>query len=444
MGKYFGTDGIREKTEMFSEKFVFSVGDALVKVLNKPHLKIIIGGDTRTSTSNILDRFIAILSYHGVEIINVDIMPTPVISFLVEKYQCDAGIVITASHNPSTYNGIKIINNEGEKLSDEMIKDIEEHIDCFSLNDLGVIRKVKINSYHDEALMYYRDYLLNLFDCDFSGLSIGIDCANGATAVTYDIFKKLNANIVVVNNNKNYNDLINQNCGSMHMEVMEKLVLDNELDFGIAFDGDGDRSLFIDNLGNLIDGDHIMAIIGLYLKENNKLAESKIVTTVMANQGLFNFAAYNEIDLVITDVGDSNVYEAMKNEHLSLGGEQSGHIILPSEKMGDGLITALTITKIIKEKDISLFELSKTLKKSPQVIKNIPASISHKEKFKNDSSVKEIIEMTSKALEKYEGRLLARASGTEELIRLTMWGNDLDIITDLVEKLATSLEDILY
>ena len=282
-----------------------------------------------------------------------------------------------------------------------------------------------------ESVLYLKNYI---GDIDFSNLKIGIDCANGATSVIGDsVFKELGAKTYLINAESHYNTIINQDCGSTHLESLQKLVAENSLDFGIAYDGDGDRCLLIDSKSNVVDGDQIIAILADFLSLN------QITITVMANQGLLNWAKDNNIKTEITPVGDSNVAAAMRQYDIKLGGEQSGHIILPNEPTGDGILTSLMVARTIVNSQKSLDSLAQIFTKSPQVVLNMPATAEQKQALKSSDSTKNLLLEYSKKLEPLNGRLLVRPSGTEPLIRITMWGDDESSITTLAQELQTKL-----
>ena len=265
-----------------------------------------------------------------------------------------------------------------------------------------------------------------------------MDCANGAMSVlNKSIFEDLGANVEVISSNANYGQGINANCGSTHLEQLKSLIKENDLDFGIAYDGDGDRTLLIDHDGREVDGDEIIAILANYLNLD------KIAITVMANQGIINWAASNNIHAEITAVGDSNVAEAMRTHQIEIGGEQSGHIILPGEPTGDGMLTSLMVTKVIAETKKSLHELASIITKFPQVIVNMPATPEQKAALKTSESAKKLLLEYDEKLKSVDGRLLVRPSGTEPLIRITMWGNDEPKITDLANELKNKLGESL-
>lgn len=442
MGKYFGTDGIRGKAEMFSTEFVQLVAKGILeskKPKQHDELKILIGGDTRESTEWILRDFEKAFETLGIEYGNAGVMPTPAINEVFYKIGFDYAVDVTASHNPSSDNGIKIFErgkNSGVKLCDSSKNVIESVIDQNQIYDLSTteIRE----DLHNEALDVYLDHLRNyLGQVNLEGLKIGLDCANGATSVVGGkLFEEFGAEVHLINSDDRYGHVINLDSGSTHPEGLQKLVKDEKLDFGAAFDGDGDRCMMVDHDGNLIDGDQIIVILANYLKL------SKIAVTVMANQGLLEWAKDNNVEVTITPVGDQNVAEAMSKENIKIGGEQSGHIILPDRSMGDGMLTALMVAKAISDSKSSLSELASTMQKFPQVIYNLPADKLAKANLKNEKAQK-ILDDYEEALHGMGGRMLVRPSGTEDLIRITMWGKNEEEIKEMANELAQKLEEVL-
>lgn len=434
--KYFGTDGIRQKAELFTPEFVTKIVKGLTDYAGN-EIKVLIGGDTRESTEWILQDFATALESFGVEFVNVGILPTPAINHCFYEMDCDFAIDITASHNPYTDNGIKIFERgkeSGEKLSQKGCEHIEKAL--ASDQTYALASPTEHENSHDQAIALYFAHLLKYIgNVKFSDLNIALDCANGATSVVAEkIFKQFGAKITLINSTPTFNTKINHDCGSTHLKQLINTVTSKRLDFGIAFDGDGDRCIIVDASGNIIDGDGIIAIIASYLKLD------AIVITVMANQGLLNWAKDNHITTEITAVGDSNVASAMKSKKIQIGGEQSGHIILPGESTGDGILTGLMVSKIVSEIKAPL---SNIFVKSPQVIVNIPADSTKKQALKTSEAVKSLLLDYSKKLEKHSGRLLVRPSGTEPLIRITMWGDDKSAITKLAEELKLTLHKSL-
>lgn len=437
--EYFGTDGIRQKADQFTTDFLTNIISGLIDYAGD-NIKILLGGDTRESTEWILADLESACETFGLEYGNVGILPTPAINYCFYEMGFDFAIDVTASHNPYKDNGIKIFERgkkSGQKLSEKGCKIIESALasaKTYALNSATLREDL-----HGEALNLYQNHLENyLGKVNFNGLKIAIDCANGATSVIGEsIFEELGAETEIIHTNQNYNTKINANCGSTHLDSLQSLVQENQLDLGIAFDGDGDRCLMVDQSGNIVDGDEIIAILANYLKLD------AIAITVMANQGLLNWAKENHLKTEITPVGDSNVYTAMQEKHIQIGGEQSGHIILPNEPTGDGILTALMILKVVSETGKSLNELSKIITKFPQIIINMPATPSQKENLKTSEAAKILLLECSKKLESVFGRLLVRPSGTESLIRITIWGDNEKIITDLAHELKTKLGEIL-
>jgi len=436
--KYFGTDGIRQSAEKFTPDFPTSIIIGLADYAGTD-IKVFLAGDTRESSEWILQDLCIALESCGIEYASAGVLPTPAINYCFYEMGFDFAIDVTASHNPYQDNGIKIFERgekSGQKLSEKGCEAIEAAI--IAKKSLPLAAPTDREDLHSEALDLYKEHLLNYLEiADFSGLKIGMDCANGATSVIGgEIFEKLGAKITLTNADKTYGKKINENCGSTHLENLIELVKSNSLDFGVAFDGDGDRVLMIDEDGNEVDGDEIIAILANYL------GLDKIAITVMANQGLLNWAAQNHIETEITAVGDSNVAAAMREKNISLGGEQSGHIILPNETTGDGMLTALVVTKAISETG-SLKSLAKIITKYPQVIVNLSATPEQKIALKEKDTAKNLLLDYSEKLSRVSGRLLVRPSGTENLIRITMWGNDKQEITALAEELKTKLGEIL-
>jgi len=437
--KYFGTDGIRQKADQFTPEFLSFIIKGLVDYAGNK-IKVFIAGDNRESSEWILSDLAAALESLGIEYYSAGILPTPAINYCFYKIGFDFAIDVTASHNPHTDNGIKIFERgktSGIKLCEEGCQFIENAITAAQPYPLNAVELQ--DDLHQESLDIYQKHIEDyLKQPDFKGLKIGMDCANGATSViNKTIFEEYGAKIELINVDQTYNTKINYNCGSTHLESLQSLVAKNHLDFGVAFDGDGDRCMLIDKNGIVIDGDDILAILANYLKLPS------LAITVMANQGLINWANSNNIKLEITAVGDANVKAAMDQNSISLGGEQSGHIILPNEPTGDGLLTALMITKIISETKKPLHELAGIMQKSPQVIVNLDATKEMKANLKESESAKTLLLEYSQKLDQIHGRLLVRPSGTENLIRIAMWGDDESVINKLVKELKTKLEQTL-
>lgn len=437
--KYFGTDGIRQEANKFTKDFLNSIIVGLADYAGTDK-KVLIGGDTRESSEWILQDLSEALESLGFEYASVGVLPTPAINYCFFEMGFDFAIDVTASHNPYTDNGIKIFERgakTGIKLTEPgcmaIEKALEEHK---TINTVATTDRANL---HDEAVNIYKEHLLSyLKEADFSGLNLGMDCANGAmSTINKSIFADLGANVELINADENYGQGINSNCGSTHLEQLKSLVTENNLDFGIAFDGDGDRTLLINHNGEEVDGDEMIAILANYLNLD------KIAISVMANQGIINWAKENHVHAEITPVGDSNVAEAMRIHHIDIGGEQSGHVILPGETTGDGMLTSLMITKVVTETNKPLRELASIITKYPQVIVNMPATKEQKENLKSSEEVKKLLLEYDEKLKSADGRLLVRPSGTELLIRITMWGNDKEQITKLANQLKNKLGEML-
>ena len=437
--KYFGTDGIRQTADKFTPDFLAAIVKGIVDYAGD-NIKVLIGGDTRESTEWILSDLETTLETFGIEYGNVGVLPTPAINYCFTKMGFDIAIDVTASHNPYTDNGIKIFerdtNGTGTKLSKKGRAAIESAL-ASGLSYEPVSPTIRENL-HDEAVKIYQNHLIEyLGPANFASLHLGMDCANGATSViNKTIFEELGAKVELINADDSYNTKINHDCGSTHLESLQNLVKTQNLDFGIAFDGDGDRCLMVDKTGEVVDGDQIIAILANFLKLDS------IAVTVMANQGILNWAKERSLRLAVTPVGDSNVAEAMRKERISIGGEQSGHIILPGEATGDGMLAALLVTKTIAATGKSLDELAKIITKFPQINLTLDASPEQKQHLENPE-IKSLITEYEEKLNPVSGRLLVRSSGTENLIRITMWGDSEKEITALANELKTKLGEIL-
>ncbi len=437
--KYFGTDGIRGKAEKFTPEFLAKIVKGLVDYAGE-NIKVLIGGDTRESSEWILADLERALETFGIEYGNVGVLSTPAINYCFFEMGFDFAIDVTASHNPYTDNGIKIFErekNSGQKLCDKGCAVIEKSLD--DTLEIETIAPTIRENLHPEALEIYKAHLKNYVgEVDLSGLKIGLDCANGATsALNKTIFEEFSAKVELIHSDENYGRKINKDCGSTHLESLQKLVKDKKLDFGVAFDGDGDRCLLVNSQGEIVDGDQIIAILTRFLGLNSA------VVTVMANQGLINWAKKEKINLEITSVGDSNVALAMREKKIEIGGEQSGHVILPGESTGDGMLTALLVCKAVVKSQKSFDELAGLFEKLPQIMINMEATPAQKESLKTKGEVKKLLLEYNKKIESVSGRLLVRPSGTENLIRITMWGDDDKKIEKLANDLKKELEELL-
>jgi len=444
VGRLFGTDGVRgiANKELTCE-LAYKIGRAGAFILSKEkqETKIVVGMDTRISGDMLEAALVAGICSTGADVISVGIVPTPAVAYLTRAYKADAGVVISASHNPVEYNGIKFFNSQGYKLKDEIEEEIENIVldgkDTF-LNPTGENVGKKINV--SNAVREYTDYIKKSITTDFKGLKIAIDCGNGAAYQAAPmLIRELGADIEVIHNAPTGIN-INVNCGSTRPEEVQQLVLKTKADIGIAFDGDADRLIAVDEKGRIVDGDHVMAICGLHLKEKGKLNKDTVVATVMSNMGLDMCLKAENINTVKTKVGDRYVIEEMLKEGYSLGGEQSGHIIfLDHNTTGDGLLTALQLISVIKESGKKLSELADVMTTLPQVLINAKVSSDKKNKYLED----EVIKSEIKKLEDRfhgEGRVLIRPSGTEPLVRVMIEGKNQDEITEMAQTLAHLIE----
>lgn len=441
MKRLFGTDGVRGVAGVeLTSNLAMEIGKAAAYVLtrNKDNVKVIIGNDGRESSDMLVAALKAGLYSLGVSVLDVQLIPTPAISYLVEYYKMDAGIMVTASHNSYEYNGIKIFDSNGYKLPDEVEDEIEKCIrDDFDYPVSKIGRPLK----ERDATKDYGNYLLDCVkkynpNVSFSSLNIAIDASNGAASnVSEYVYSKLGCNYHIINNRPNGTN-INDKCGSMYPEVLGEYVVKNKLDVGVCYDGDADRAIFIDNLGNIIDGDYAMSIIGLDLKKKDKLNNNTIVGTVMNNLGFINFCKDNDIDFIATKVGDRYVLEELKSGSFSLGGEQSGHVILKDyANTGDGELTSLILFSILADSSIKLSDLSNIMIKYPQVLINVKISNDKKSDFYMNDKIKNSI-IKFEDLLGTDGRVLVRPSGTEPLIRVMLEGKDLELINKYAKEIA--------
>lgn len=444
MSRLFGTDGVRgiAGKELTCE-LAMNIGKALGYILNRTSSNniVLIGSDTRVSKDMLVSGISSGLCSQGIDIINVGIVPTPAISYLISKYKANAGIMITASHNPYQYNGIKIFDSKGYKLDDNLEDEIQELINSqdklISNNKIG-----KITS-DSKAIDKYIEHLINVQTEDYSNLNVCVDTSNGSASVSAPIlFSKLGCEYEIIN--KDYDGFnINKDCGSTHIEILQEYMKKKKFDLGIAFDGDADRCMLVDNEGNVRDGDYILAITSQYLKDKNILSKNTVVGTVMSNLGFIKYCSSNNINFISTKVGDRYVLEEMLLNGYNLGGEQSGHIIFKDHaNTGDGQLTAIMIMNIISYYHKSLKELSEIMNKYPQVMVNIEISNDKKNEFYTNSKIQEEIHKIEEIL-KDNGRVLVRPSGTEPLIRVMIEGQDKEVITKYANSLANYIKDNL-
>ena len=450
MRKYFGTDGIRRiaNTEL-SPELVYKVAKAGAYVLAKhsEHTPtILIGRDTRISGTLIESAMTAGFLSYGANVKILGVMPTPAVAYLTKKMKADASVVISASHNTYEFNGVKYFSNKGIKIPDELEEEIEEIMDSGKLDNFSAVNeKIGVSEIRtdllDEYVYFFRkNFEEALEDLDKSDFVIAIDTANGATSVVAEkIFTALGIKHYILNNTPNGVN-INDNCGSTHLDFLKKYVVENNCNLGIAYDGDGDRCLAVDENGNEIDGDKLLAVISNYMKEKGILKKDTLVATVMSNLGLNKYAEVNEINFEQTKVGDRYVLEKMLKEGYNLGGEQSGHIImLDYNPTGDGILTSIMLIKILLEKNVSASKLCDIIQIYPQVLVNAKVDSNKKYDYEKDEEIKNEI---SKLEEEFSGngRVLIRPSGTEPLVRVMIEGKDKNYIKTKAENLVKLIE----
>lgn len=448
MGRLFGTDGARgvANSELTCE-LAMKIGRAAAMVLtescaHKP--KVLIGMDTRASSHMLAAAIGAGLCSVGADVLIIDVVPTPAVAFLVKEYDYDAGVMISASHNPCEYNGIKIFQGNGYKLPDELENEIEEIIlDETKLPPVVLGGDVGKISFSSKAVDDYIFHLAMTADGDFKGMKIALDCANGSASVTARaLFTRLGAKCCIINETPNGTN-INENCGSTHLEQLQKFVVENKCDIGFAFDGDADRLLVVDENGEVVDGDKIIAVCSKFMKENNKLKNNTAVVTVMSNMGFFKFCEKNGINCVKTKVGDRYVLEEMVKNGYAIGGEQSGHIIfLDYATTGDGQMSAIQVLNVLKSTGKKISELASEMQVYPQVLINVRVSNFGKARLDKDKEVQLAIREASEELGD-TGRVLVRVSGTEPLVRVMLEGEDYNQIKSLAESIAKVIEERL-
>lgn len=442
MTRLFGTDGVRGvANKELTPDLAFRLGFAGAKVLTgeKSHKPVIlVGTDTRISCAMLEAALISGITSAGADAFVAGVIPTPGIAYLTRKYECDAGVMISASHNSFEYNGIKFFSSNGYKLPDELEDKIEKVVreyDCDKVqrpigNNVGH-RIEKKNASRD-----YAEHLKRRMSVDLSGMKIALDCANGASFhIAPDLFRDLGAEVVAIGIEPD-GENINRECGSTHMERLRQTVRREGCEIGIAFDGDADRMLAIDETGRMIDGDVIIAIIAADLMEQGKLRDDTVVVTVMSNMGLDIMAEQFGIKLLKTKVGDRYVLEEMLKHGLTIGGEQSGHIILLEHTTtGDGMLSALALMRSLKHQNKRLSEAHSVMTPLPQVLKNSRVSNAKKKDAMADKDILAAIEKEEHRLNG-KGRILVRASGTEPIIRVMIEGEDIKMIEDMAERLC--------
>ena len=453
MRKYFGTDGIRRiaNTEL-SPELVYKVAKAGAYVLSKhtDHTPVIlIGRETRISGTLIESAMVAGFLSYGANVKLLGVMPTPAVAYLTRKLNADASVVISASHNTFEFNGIKFFSNKGTKIPDSLEEEIEEVMDSGKIEELTAVgEKIGVSEVDTELMEDYVHFFEDIFKentktYDNSNFEVAIDTANGATyEVAPKVFEALGIKYHIINNNPDGIN-INHNCGSTHLEGLRDYVLKNKLSLGIAYDGDGDRCLAIDEKGNVLDGDKLLAIISNYLKENGQLKKGTIVATVMSNLGLNKYCEEKGLQLIQTKVGDRYVLQEMLKDGYNFGGEQSGHVILLDyNPTGDGILTSLMLIQAILKSGKTASELSSIMKAYPQILVNAKVNPNKKYEYEKDAEIKQAIENLEKEFSG-NGRVLIRPSGTEPLVRVMIEGEDQAYLEKRATELATLIEQKL-
>ena len=444
MSRLFGTDGVRgvAKSELTPE-LAFALGKAGAHVLSKSKGRptILIGTDTRISADMLESALAAGILAVGADVITVGVMPTPAVAYLVRHYKADAGVVISASHNPFEYNGIKFFNGEGFKLDDAVEDEIEDII----------IRNIEVNKYitgdqlgrhviaDEDAAQKYIDFLVSSTPMDLHGIKLVLDCANGASyAIAGKVYEALGADVVVIGNNPNGLN-INDGCGSTHPERLCEMVVQEGAFMGMAYDGDADRLIAVDEKGRIIDGDKVICICAAMLKKEGRLKDDLVTATVMSNIGFHKHLESIGCKVEVTGVGDRYVLESMLKTGGVIGGEQSGHIIfLDKTTTGDGILSSLQLLNAVLQSGKPASALSDEITIYPQVLKNAKVKNENKNKYQTDQEVQKAIRGVEAQIEG-SGRVLIRPSGTEPLVRVMLEGEDMEQITDLAEDLAKML-----
>ena len=443
MGKYFGTHGFRGEANVgLTVEHAFKIGRYLgwyySQAKDGKKCRVVIGKDTRRSSYMFEYALAAGLTASGADAYLLHVTTTPSVSYVARTDDFDCGIMISASHNPYYDNGIKLINSAGEKMDEETIEKVEAYLDG-EAGEVPLATREALGKTIDYAAgrNRYIGYLISLATRSYKGVRVGLDCANGSSwMIAKSVFDALGAKTYVVANEPDGLN-INRDCGSTHIENLQKLVREEKLDVGFAFDGDADRCLCVDENGDEVNGDHIIYIYGCYLKERGKLVGNKVVTTIMSNFGLYKALDEAGIEYEKTKVGDKYVYENMSANGYRLGGEQSGHIIFRKyATTGDGILTAIKMMEVMLEKKKKLSELAEPMKMYPQVLKNV--RVTDKKAAQDDAEVRAAVEAAAKALGD-DGRILVRESGTEPVVRVMVEATD----KATCEKYVDSVVDVI-
>lgn len=448
MARLFGTDGVRGvANEELTTTLAMQLGQAGAYVLTKENEHkptIMVGCDTRISSDMLANALMAGACSVGANAVYVGVVPTPAVAYLTKKYKVDAGVVISASHNPVEFNGIKFFDENGYKLSDSLEDEIEDLIKSdmkgIKFPTGASVGKIK---YRTDAREEYINHAIQSIPVDLTGMKVVMDCAEGASFYTsVEAIKEMGAEVVAIHTNPDGAN-INANCGSTHMEELMARVVYEKANIGLAFDGDADRLLAVDENGKVVDGDEIMAIIGNYMKQKGTLKDNTIVATVMSNLGFFLMAKDKKIKAEQTKVGDRYVLERMKEIGANLGGEQSGHIIFLDENTtGDGLLSALHLLQVMVDTNKPLSELAKVMEVLPQALLNAKVPTHKKDRYMDYPEIAEAIAEISKKFAG-EGRVLIRPSGTEPLVRVMIEGKDQAQIEKEAKRLATLIQDVM-
>lgn len=441
MARMFGTDGVRgvANTELTPE-LAMALGKAGAYVLGREHERplILIGRDTRISGNMLEDALCAGILSMGGDVIKTGVIPTPGIAYLVRKYKADAGVVISASHNPFEYNGIKFFSGDGYKLDDALEDEIEKLVKSgISADSLkpGIVKEPS-----ESPAEAYKEFVKSTFDGRLDGIKLVLDCANGASYVAAgDVFRELGADVTVISDKPDGIN-INDKCGSTHPEALCEEVIRQKADMGLAFDGDADRLIAVDETGTPVDGDRVISICANLMKDEGRLANNSVTVTVMSNIGFHKRAEELGINVEVTSVGDRYVLENMKKTGCRIGGEQSGHIIfLDYSTTGDGMIAALQLLKAYIRYGKKLSELASEMPVYPQVLINAKVKNENKYTYMENADIKAAIE-AAEAEMAGDGRVLIRPSGTEPLVRVMLEGSDTEKIRPMAEKLAALIE----
>ena len=449
MGRLFGTDGVRGiANKDLTCELAMQLGRAAALVLTSKsnrHPKVLIGKDTRLSSDMLETAMAAGLCSIGASVVTLGVVPTPAVAYLVEKYKADAGIMISASHNSYEYNGIKIFSGNGFKLPD----DLEERIEDIVLGKSDITQHypedagIGTVTHADTAVRDYIEHVKSTVHFALDGMKVAIDTANGSASVTAEtLFTELGAQVVMLSHEPDGIN-VNDNCGSTHMEALTEYVKTHDVDAGVAFDGDADRCLMVDEQGNFVDGDFIMAICALDMKSRGKLNHNTVVGTIMTNMGFQRFCEDNGMKFEATKVGDRYVLESMLLSGFSFGGEQSGHVIFRDfATTGDGQLTACQLLSLLRRREAKLSSMATLMQRFPQTMVNIKVSPEGKLAFYTDQKVQGTIAAAAETLGR-DGRIIVRPSGTEPLLRVMVEGRDETLIHKLAEDVARVIREEL-